>query len=194
MHVGRPAIRALRATAFTVMCVLASAALHILVSGTAIQPGPLTAAATATWAGAYAVGRRPRGWPELLALCALSQYGMHQLFAAPDVSISSQMLRATNVSHDHDGGTGMLLIHLAVALFSSWWLARGEAALAALLHLNAIRLACAWILPTIVRAPVVMTRARRSVPAWPDKPHCRLPALLAPVMPRRGPPAPLTFA
>ncbi|MER6005394.1 hypothetical protein ABT120_43085 [Nonomuraea angiospora] len=81
MHVGHPVIRALRAAVFTAVCVLASAALHVLVGGGGMRPGGLAAAMAAIWAGAYLLAGRRREWPELLALCAVSQYGLHQLFA-----------------------------------------------------------------------------------------------------------------
>ena len=46
-HVGHPVIRALRAAVFTAVCVLASAALHVLVGGGGMRPG---GPAAATWA------------------------------------------------------------------------------------------------------------------------------------------------
>ncbi|MGW4792416.1 hypothetical protein ACWEPC_08400 [Nonomuraea sp. NPDC004297] len=193
MHVGRPAVRALRATAFTAICILASAVLHLLVGGTAIRPDALAVAVAATWAGAYTVGYRPRGRPTLLALCGLSQYGMHRLFATQEYTASTLTLPDAAGSHGHSTGSGMLLIHVAVALGSSWWLARGETALAALLHLgtvgtSALRNLLAYALAAPARVPAGRPPAR--LPAWPVRARL-LPALLVRCLSRRGPPASL---
>ncbi|MFI9591809.1 hypothetical protein [Nonomuraea sp. NPDC052265] len=204
MQVARPVVRALRAAVFTAVCVLASAALHTLVGGTAIAPGPLTLAVAATFAAAYAAGSRPRGWPPLLAMCVAAQYGLHELFDAsesarygpshlldaslPPSAGSSAGSSAGALAHGH-GSSGMVVIHLAVAVSSSWWLARGDAALAALLRLSTVRLArlwtalCAWL---SVPAPPPAGPAR-ACPLWPPVAgHGAL--LLAPVLSRRGPP------
>ncbi|MGW3352804.1 hypothetical protein ACWDA3_56750 [Nonomuraea rubra] len=194
MHVGRPVVRALRAAAFTAVCILASAALHLLVGGGAIRPDALAIAVAVTWIGAYLVGYRQRGRPTLLVLCGLSQYAMHQLFAAQEYSASTLMLPDAAERHGHGAaGSGMVLIHVAVALGSSWWLARGEMALAALLHLgtgrtSALRnlLVCALTVP----ACVPVGGQPRLVPVWPETARL-IPALLIRILSRRGPPAPL---
>ncbi|MFI7124826.1 hypothetical protein ACIBQ1_03985 [Nonomuraea sp. NPDC050153] len=186
VHVGHPAIRALRAAVFTAACVLASAALHVLVGGGAMRPGGLAAAMPVIWAGAYLLAGRRRAWPELLALCAVSQYGLHQLFSgasAADPVFSS--------GHEHGPGLAMPVIHLAVAAGSSWWLARGELALATLLHLNALGAAGVRTLlaaAITVLAPLAVIGRPRPVPVRRE-PAPRVPALLAVVVPRRGPPA-----
>ncbi|SDL81074.1 hypothetical protein [Nonomuraea jiangxiensis] len=185
MHVGRPVVRALRAAVFTAVCLLASAALHLFVGGAAIGPGSLVLAAATTWAGAYALGYRQCGWPELLALCGVSQYGLHQLFAADEPPF-------VPVGHGHGTGPGMLLIHVMVALGSSWWLARGELALAALLHLGAVRMGRWWrLLATalsVLVACVPVTAHPGPAPGPPETAR-RVPALLTRTAPRRGPPA-----
>ncbi|MFI7415771.1 MFS transporter [Nonomuraea sp. NPDC049684] len=210
MQVGRPVVRALRAAVFTAVCVLASAALHMLVGGTAIAPGPLALAVAATFAAAYAAGSRPRGRAPLLAMCVAAQYGLHELFDASESARYglSHLLDASSPSfagppagpsagavvHGH-GSAGMVVIHLAVALSSSWWLARGDAALAALLRLSTVRLArlwavlCAWL---SVLAPPPAGPAR-ACPLWPPVAGHRA-LLLAPVLSRRGPPRPAARA
>ncbi|MEU6726654.1 hypothetical protein ABZ917_23385 [Nonomuraea wenchangensis] len=188
MHVGRPVVRALRAAAFTAVCILASAALHLLVGGTPIRADALALAVAATWVGAYLVGYRQRGLPTLLALCGLSQYAMHQLFAAQEYSASALMPAA---SHGHGAGPGMVLIHVAVALGSSWWLARGELALAALLHLGAGHpSALRNLLVRVLTVPACAPVAGRPEPppVWPETARL-VPALLMRVLSRRGPPA-----
>ncbi|WP_433511552.1 hypothetical protein ACQP2T_48320 [Nonomuraea sp. CA-143628] len=192
MHVGRPMVRALRAAVFTAVCVLASATLHVLVGGTAIALGPLAAAVAVTWTAAFCLGARPRGWPELLGLCVAAQFGLHQLFAVSEHSASAtmRMPAALPGSHEHGSGLGMLMIHLAVAAASSWWLARGETALAALLHLSATPLTGLWNVlaawPAVL-APLPLSRPVHFRPSWPQLAG-HVPALLAPVLSRRGPP------
>ncbi|MEU0564587.1 hypothetical protein ABZ297_04175 [Nonomuraea sp. NPDC005983] len=192
MHVGRPAVRALRAAAFTAICVLASATLHVLVGGAAIGTGTLAAAVAATWAGAYCLGGRQRGWPELLALCGLSQYGLHQLFGAQEYPAAALMIPVSSepVGHQHGIGPGMVLIHLVVALCSSWWLVRGEVALAALLHLSAARVAgVRALLSAMPAVPAALSAGERPrLPLVRTGTARRVPALLAPVISRRGPP------
>ncbi|MFI9840964.1 hypothetical protein ACIHFD_28305 [Nonomuraea sp. NPDC051941] len=114
VHVGHPVIRALRAAVFTAVCVLASAALHVLVGGGGMRPGGLAAAMAAIWAGAYLLAGRRRDWPELLALCAVSQYGLHQLFSG-----SSPVSPVFSSGHEHGPGLAMPMIHLAAAMCSS---------------------------------------------------------------------------
>ncbi|MFI7223128.1 hypothetical protein ACIBO5_07880 [Nonomuraea angiospora] len=186
VHVGHPAIRALRAAVFAAACVLASAALHVLVGGGGMRPGGLAAATAAIWAGAYLMAGRRREWPELLALCAVSQYGLHQLFSG-----ASPVSPVFSSGHEHGPGLAMPMIHLAAAMCSSWWLVRGELALAMLLHLNAV---CAAGVRTLlaaaitVLAPLAVIGRSRSAPVRRE-PVPRVPALLAVVVPRRGPPA-----
>ncbi|GAA3685686.1 hypothetical protein GCM10022224_058100 [Nonomuraea antimicrobica] len=192
MEVGRPVIRALRAAAFAAICILASAALHLLVGGGAIRPQALGLAVVATWATAYALGARQRGGPTLLALCGLSQYGLHRLFATPDDVASTLVPSITfdPAGHEHGAGSGMVLIHVAVAVGSSWWLARGEAALAALLRLAAVRVAgwCGLVVAALaVPVRTAVATGPAVVPVWPETAR-RVPASLVRVVSRRGPP------
>ncbi|TDD18705.1 hypothetical protein [Nonomuraea diastatica] len=183
MHVGRPSLRALRATVFAVACVLVSAAVHVLAGGAAVRPGALVLALVLTWAGAYAIGARQRGVGVLLGACFAAEYGMHRLFtvgaeAAPDP-----------LTHAHgDSGVGMFLVHVAVALLSSWWLERGETALAAIAHLAATSLSMLWagLLLLLAVSPVTPNLpGRLRAGHAPDRLR-RL--LLASSLRRRGPP------
>ncbi|MEU6716741.1 hypothetical protein ABZ897_35190 [Nonomuraea sp. NPDC046802] len=185
VRAGGPVIRALRAAAFTAACVLASAVLHVLVGGSPIRPGALPVALAAIGAGAYALGGRRLGWPELLAACVATQYVLHRLFTDPAAAVGPPY------GHEHGTGPGMAAIHLAVAMCSSWWLARGEVALAMLLHLNAARTAGLRALVAavvIVLTPVDVAGRPCVVPVRRER-ACLVAALLAPVMSRRGPPA-----
>ncbi|WP_435875153.1 hypothetical protein, partial [Nonomuraea pusilla] len=87
--------------------------------------------------------------------------------------------------HGHGGGlavgAGMLLAHLTASLLTAWWLARGEAALWALLRrlgrrLTPLKAVAVPAPPSLV--PVVRTRA---VPTAPALRHS---------LARRGPPLP----
>ncbi|WP_156325911.1 hypothetical protein [Nonomuraea sp. SBT364] len=183
MHVGLPFLRALRATAFAVACVLVSAAVHVLVGGAAVRPGVLALALTLTWAGAYAIGGRQRGVGVLLAASFAAEYGMHRLFtvgaeAAP-----------VPPAHAHDGsGMGMFLVHAAVALLSSWWLERGETALATIAHLAVASLSTLWtgLLLLLTVRPVITRQPRR--PRADRRPRRPRRPLLASGPGRRGPP------
>ncbi|MBB5078034.1 hypothetical protein [Nonomuraea endophytica] len=143
MHVGRPVLRALRATVFAVACVLASLTLHILAGGAQVRPVTLGLALALTWAGAYLLGRRQRGRELLLVISFAAQYGMHHLFTAGAEPVAAQV-----AAHGHgDGvgnGLGMLLVHAVVALISAWWLERGECALALLAHLAVASVGGLW--------------------------------------------------
>lgn len=186
MQVGRPVVRALRAAAFAAACILASALLHMLVGGGTIEPSVLAIAVVANWTFAYALGRRPRGRLTLLSMCGLSQYGMHQLFAAHEHASAALTPSAAAPVHGHGTGPGMLLIHVTVALVSSWWLAQGEATLCALPLLAAARTGL-WWLRVLVFVPVAEP-AVRVMPAWPQTARL-VPPLLVRVLSRRGPPA-----
>ncbi|NRQ32354.1 hypothetical protein HII36_10960 [Nonomuraea sp. NN258] len=195
VQVGRPVVRAVRAAAFTAVCVLASAALHVLVGGAAISLRALASAAVVTWLGAYAIGYRRCGRPVLLVLCGLSQYGLHQLFAGAELGWPAREHRPTSAmdawaGHEHGGGTGMVMIHLAVALGSSWWLARGESALAELLRLAAVGVSGLWALLLAALAVLVDGRVAERPRRLPDRPEAahRVSAVLTRALSRRGPP------
>lgn len=183
VHVGRPLLRALRATVFAVVCVLVSAAVHVLAGGSAVRPGALVVAAAATWAGAFALGSRQRGLGVLLTACFAAQYGMHQLFTAAAGPAPVQL------THAHgDSGLGMFLAHVAIAAMSAWWLERGESALATVVHLT---LGSLWAaLALLPDAPVEPRVTRRPRPHHESGRPRGL--LLASGVRRRGPPIPIS--
>lgn len=182
VHVGRPFLRATRATVFAVVCVLVSAVVHVLAGGAAVRPGFLAAAVALTWGGAYAIGARQHGQGVLLAACFAAQYCMHHLFSA------GAEASAVPLAHAHGGtGVGMLLVHVAVALLSSWWLERGETALAMIAHLAVTSLIVLWagLLLLLAVSPVTARLPRRP---RADHEQARLRLLLASSLRRRGPP------
>ncbi|NBE95485.1 MFS transporter [Nonomuraea sp. KC401] len=171
----------MRASAFAAVCVLVSAALHVLAGGTVVRLGSLCVALAAAWAGAYLLGGRRRGVSVLLGACFAAQYGMHHLFGAtlPDLPSVG--------GHAHGGGLGMLAVHAAAAFGSAWWLARGEAALATLLRLAVTSVGRFWAtLLVLAGAPIEISRPGRTT-GW-DGPAAPPRAPFMAAVSRRGPP------
>ncbi|MFI6292619.1 hypothetical protein ACIBEJ_13590 [Nonomuraea sp. NPDC050790] len=185
MHVGRPVLRALRATVFAVACVLASLALHLLAGGAQIRPLTFALALALTWAGAYLLGRRQRGRELLLATCFAAQYGMHHLFTAGAEPVAVQ------AGHGHGGGVGnglaMLIVHAVVALISAWGLERGEAALALLAHLAAASVGGLWSRLFVLLTATPETGVTGLVPVEDERTLAPR-APFAAIVSRRGPP------
>jgi hypothetical protein len=198
--IGRPAPRALRASVFAVVCVLLSAGLHTLSAGDSVSLPVLVVAMAATWGTAFALGGRQRGRGTLLGACFVAQYGLHHLFSAQHgvhhliaTRHGLECLLAGDISGGlPDGGLAMagvngrmLLIHVAVALASSWWLERGESALVGLMHLamTSVR----GLLPPLLAPLAAPVAAGPSLvtasvsPARPSPPHVA-------AISRRGPP------
>ncbi len=140
------------------VCVLVSAALHVLAGGVAVRPSALAGAVALTWAGAFLLGRRQRGMGVLLAACFAAQYGMHHLFTA-----GAETPPPASLDHAHGGsGLAMLLVHVAVAAMSSWWLERGDTTLATILRLAVTSLGVLWAgLLILAGAPVESRLPRR---------------------------------
>lgn len=179
VDVGRPVLRALRATVFAAACVPLSSVLHVLAGGGAIRPGFLAGATAMTWAGAYLLGARRRGLPALLGAAFGAQYGMHHLFTA-----GAEAPPPVLAGHDHSSGLGMLLVHVALALMSAWWLERGESALASMVHLAVASL---WAGLIVLAAAPVEPRLPGRPPVAGTVDRLRR-FLLAAGVSRRGPP------
>ncbi|WP_214107544.1 hypothetical protein [Acrocarpospora catenulata] len=132
MYVGRSSLRVLRAAVFAAVCVLISAVLHVLAGGAPVRVGYLAAAMMLTWLGAYLLAGRQRGMDVLLAACFGAQYGMHHLF-----TVGAETSASSPWADEHGDGTGvgMVLIHVAMAILSTWMLERGESALALIVYL-----------------------------------------------------------
>ncbi|GAA3111909.1 hypothetical protein [Streptosporangium carneum] len=172
------AIRLVRAAVFAVVCVMASLVMHMLAGGGEVSPGVLVGALPLTGAGAFVLARRQRGFGVLMGASLATQYGLHTWFSAAAVS------QPVLFEHRHGAGLSMLLVHVAAALLSAYWLERGESALATIL-----RLLLASVLTLLVwRAPVV---PRVASPARDDGRVPFVTRLLAAAVSRRGPPVPL---
>ncbi|WP_113703078.1 hypothetical protein, partial [Nonomuraea lactucae] len=184
---------------FAVVCVLLSAGLHTLTGGGAVSLPVLAVATATTWGGAFALGGRRCGRPTILGACLGAQYGLHHLFssAAGDgthhvaalgdglhhlfaTPHGLECLLTGGISFGGGAGNGvdgrMLMVHVAVALVSSWWLERGEAALSDLvrLALTSVHELLARLLvplapPITVAAPALSSA--RAAPVPPAPPH-----------------------
>ncbi|MFI7124830.1 hypothetical protein ACIBQ1_04005 [Nonomuraea sp. NPDC050153] len=180
MHIGQPFLRATRAAVFAAVCVLVSAALHGLAGGDPVHTGTLLGALTLTWTGAFLLGGRRRGLEVLLAACFAAQYGMHHLFSAGAA--------APPPPHEHVTGVGMFLVHAVTAVLSAWWLARGESALAVLLHLAVASIDRWWGVLSLLTGGPVEASPSGGRPTARDG-DAFLQRLFAAAIFRRGPPA-----
>ncbi|GII75769.1 hypothetical protein Sru01_07510 [Sphaerisporangium rufum] len=189
--IRHPAIRALRAAVFAMVCGTVSLGGHVLAGGASVRPQVAVAAIAATGLLGLALGGRRRGPGTLLAACFAAQYGMHQLFgagAAPPDGPHPAGHHGGHATGDLPAALVMLLVHVLVALLSAWWLARGDTALATLL----LTLACS--LPPLRRTLALLQAAG---PAAPCRPAPRRAAggpaatgrPAASPLSRRGPPA-----
>ncbi|MFC7640018.1 MFS transporter [Streptosporangium lutulentum] len=115
---------------------------------------------------------------------SILQLLLHELFAFGDPAGVSL------VPHSHGKGLGeslgMLVAHLTATLITGWWLARGEAALWALLRSARHRLTAMF---RLLRLPRVAVALPRAVPL-PGTPVPARAVLLRHSVSRRGPPLP----
>ncbi|MET9242461.1 hypothetical protein [Nonomuraea sp. NPDC003709] len=178
-------MRAIRAAVFAAVCVLVSAALHGLAGGDPVRAGTLLGALALTWTGAFLLAGRQRGMEVLLAACFAAQYGMHLLFGAGAADVPPP--------HEHATGVGMFLVHAMTAVISAWWLARGECALAALLHLAVASVGRWWSALSVLTGGLVEPSPYGGRPAAWDDHDAFLQRLFAAANFRRGPPARLSL-
>ncbi|MEU6859897.1 hypothetical protein AB0B28_13625 [Glycomyces sp. NPDC046736] len=166
--------RLLRAAVFAAVSVSASLLLHLWSGGHAPGFVPLVGAYFAVFGLAYAVGVSQRGLASLAPLCLLAQWGLHELF---------ELGAAEALGHAHGAGVSMWLVHVAAALAQASWLARGDAALAALLDL--VTLFAARAMRVLGAGALVAVRPRRFLT------RARVPRPVSAVrtaISRRGPP------
>ncbi len=176
MHVRQAPFRLYRSAVFAAVTVSASALLHIWGGGAVPRPAPFAGALILAFVLAFAVGGREHGFGSLAPLCLAIQVGMHVFFQSGAV---------TGELHDHGSGVAMLSAHLIAGLTQAAWLARGEAALAALLDL--LTLFFARVLRLRQSRTLVVVRPRTAPPG--PAPLRRL-EWVAVAIPRRGPPVP----
>ena len=181
-------LRLTRAAAFTAVCLGLGVLAHLFNGGT-VAPGALALGLPAVFAAALPLSGGERTLRTILPLLATLQAVLHVLFAVSSHSSSAGHVLSGYVltgppmaGHAHLApGVGMLLGHGWAVVLTAVWLARGEAALWALLRRLAVRLTRIAADP----APPVLTP-----PTSPHPDEPRLPRSLAPrhCLTRRGPP------
>ncbi|WP_182907324.1 MFS transporter [Microbispora sp. H13382] len=174
-------LRLARAAAFTAVCLGLGVLAHLF-SGGEVTPGALALGLPAVFAAALPLSGGERTLRAILPLLAALQAALHVLFALSSPSTVDVATGHLLAGHAHAGpGLGMLIAHGWAVVLTSLWLARGEAALWALLRRLAVRLA------RIAADPAPPVFAPLASP-HPDEPL--VPRSVAPrhSVTRRGPP------
>ncbi|MEV0613516.1 MFS transporter [Nonomuraea sp. NPDC050404] len=172
--------RLARTAVFAVVCLGLGVAAH-LVGGASVPAPAMVAALGLAFAGAYPLAGRERSLAVILPLLAGLQVVLHLLFSLSHTA-SPQALAI----HLHSGlvpGLGMLVAHGWAVGLTALWLARGEAALWALLRRLAVRLLVIWL-------PLHTTPF--STPLCTTGPRVLRSAVLRHVVSGRGPPRAVT--
>lgn len=187
---AHPALRLFRSAAFAVVCVALAVLGHRAGGGTAPTPPVLTLGFAAVFPPAAALAGRERRIGAIGGVLLAAQLGLHLLFAhtAPAAGhpVAVHAGRAAACGGPLTGGPGivMLIAHLWAALLTAWFLARGEAALWALVRLTGRFVARA--VPLL--APAGPADATPRVPITVGTVRRYRPALLRYAVCRRGPP------
>ncbi|GIH80889.1 MFS transporter [Planobispora longispora] len=171
-------LRLARAAVFTTVGLGLSLAAHLLAGGP-VSVGGAAGGLALTFAAALAAAGRERSTALILPFLAGVQVALHALFSLTHAAPATEL-----AGHAHTGlvpGLGMLIMHGWAVALTALWLARGEAALWALLRrlpLRLRRLLLAHALPEPEPSfvpPATVPRVRHSV-------------RLRHAVPRRGPP------
>jgi hypothetical protein len=174
--------RLVRAAAFAAVCLGLGVAAHVFAGGSVSAPS-----AVGGWApvflAALAVSGRERTPVVILPLLAGLQVGLHVLF-----SLAHATSHVEVTGHGHSGlvpGLGMLVVHGMAVGLTSLWLARGEAALWAMLRRLGVRLR---LLLVVYTDPAYTS----FLPSCAAEPAILRSAILRHAVSRRGPPGPVT--
>ncbi|WP_336205217.1 MFS transporter [Nonomuraea sp. LPB2021202275-12-8] len=170
-------LRLTRTAAFAAVCVTLAALAHSLGGGTGPDPWAAGVGLAVVFALAMALSGTERSTTTINATLVVTQLGLHELFGGDG--------SAYVAAHQHGRGLGdalgMLLAHLTATLVTGCWLARGEAALWAMLRRLARRLVLLRPVATAPLPPAAPIAHVRDVPR-------RL--LFRHSVARRGPPLP----
>ncbi|TYB50416.1 MFS transporter [Nonomuraea sp. PA05] len=172
-----PPLRLARTTVFAVVCLGLGVAAHVL-GGASVPMPAMAAALVVAFAAAYPLSGRERSFAAILPLLTGLQVILHLLF-----SLSHAASPHALTGHLHAGlvpDLGMLVAHGWAVGMTALWLARGEAALWALLRRLAVRL-------LVIRLPL-LTPTPFSTPLCTTEPPVLRSAVLRHVVSRRGPP------
>ncbi|GAA0425789.1 hypothetical protein Acor_54370 [Acrocarpospora corrugata] len=172
-----PSFRLVRAAVFATACVSVSVGGHTFAGGGSVPLAVIGLGAIGALVMAYALNGRERGAEVVLTATIGAQIVLHQLFSwsAPKM--------ITYAEHDHP--FGMLLVHLAVAALTGWWLYRGERAVWLMLRLwaRASLSALRWVFLVFCQPPPPVRR-----PVQTAEPETFAGREIATVVSRRGPP------
>ncbi|UBU13507.1 MFS transporter [Nonomuraea gerenzanensis] len=169
--------RLARTAVFAVVCLGLGVTAHVLGGGSVPVPA-MVAALGLSFAAAYPLSGRERSFAAILPLLAGLQVILHLLF-----SLSHAASPHALAGHLHSGlvpDLGMLVAHGWAVGMTALWLARGEAALWALLRRLAVRL-------LVIRLPLLATTPFSTSLGTTEPPVLRS-AVLRHVVSRRGPP------
>lgn len=157
-----PGLRLARSAAFAAVCVALAAVGHLAGGGDGPALGALGLGTAGVFAGAYALAGRERSHGVIAGLLVGMQALLHELFT------EGQTARVLiDPDHGHGGlgvSVGMILAHLTASLVAAWWLARGEAALWAVLRRLGVG---AWRVLAAPRVPALPRQVRVRATAVP---------------------------
>ncbi|MEV6668597.1 hypothetical protein [Streptomyces sp. NPDC051162] len=203
MDISAAAPRAARAAVFTALCVLLSAASHVLLSGVALPLPAVAATSAAVFALAYALAGRERRFGHIAALLVPLELAADAVFTTgqrtcfgmdghPVPGALTALCGGGSIEGPFAPVTGpdaaswlLLAGHVAVGLLAAAWLRRGEAAFVRLLA--AAGAAAFRPLPPAATPPAVRQGGARVRPVR----HARVPGTpprLTHSVVRRGPP------
>ncbi|MEU8206675.1 MFS transporter [Streptosporangium sp. NPDC049046] len=180
---AHPTLRLARAAVFAVVCLGLGALAHIVGGGVVSAPAAAGALALAFLTALPATGTE-RGMAVIWPLLAATQVALHLLFSA--VHLIAPLAETGGHAHSGSGlvpGLGMVATHAWAAALAAWWLARGEAALWAVLRRLAVRV----LRLLTVRCDRTAKPARPWLTASPAPPLLRS-ALLRYALSGRAPP------
>ncbi|MFC5829783.1 hypothetical protein [Nonomuraea insulae] len=177
MSAASSVLRLSRAVVFATVCGAVSAGGHALAGGGLVPFPVFLAGVLAAFGLAYLIDGRERGLMAVLAATVSTQTVLHQLFErlAPG--------EGAGPAHGHPA-SGMVLVHLTVAVLTAWWLHRGECALWLMIRLYATPVP-RLLLPMGPVAGVEPPLRRPATPGPPPRSGRTVPGTIS----RRGPPA-----
>ncbi|WP_066361479.1 hypothetical protein [Herbidospora mongoliensis] len=129
-------MRLVRSAAFAAVCVVLAAVGHQAAGGNGPTLWALGVGMLGVFAGAYALAGHERSHGVIAGVLVAVQALLHELFTEGQ---TARVLIGPLPDPDHGHGglgvsLGMVLAHLTASLIAAWWLARGEAALWAVLR------------------------------------------------------------
>ncbi|MEU8248356.1 MFS transporter [Nonomuraea sp. NPDC048916] len=172
-------LRLARTAVFAAVCVTLAALAHAVSGGSTPSPQVAGLGLGTVFASALTLGGRERSPAVINVALICAQLGLHELFGDGDgTGYVAAHLHGQGFGND----VGMLVAHLTATLLTGWWLARGEAALWAMLRRLGRPLVLLWPppLPSVRPAAPVIVHVR-AVPPDPALRHS---------VARRGPPLP----